>query len=116
MPTRMEGESPRLSGECGEVLGERAAYLARENLRHRGDRTGGFVEGHALHAGHGEKHGGQADAFALRCIDLANEVVERVEINATYGDARGSDGQQLAPHLLARRVQTDDNDGMSIHG
>src|SRR5713101_2814828 len=105
-----------LSGKLREIFGEGAPGLALEQLRHRGDGAGRLVEGDALDAVHGEKEGGQAGALAVGHVDLPDEMVKRIQVNPADGDARRRDRQQLAPELFLGAVQTDDDDGVNLHG
>ncbi len=63
----------------------------------------------------GKKTRSQADAVALGMQNLADEIVEGVEIDAAHGDAGGVHVQQFAPHFFARRVEADDDDRVQLH-
>jgi hypothetical protein len=63
----------------------------------------------------GEKQSWHAHAFRVGLIDLADEMVERIEVDATHRDASCIDGQQLAPDFLLRRMQAQDNDRVWFH-
>ena len=69
-------------GELGEILGEGAADLRLKRVRPWREWRQRFVEGDALDAGHGEKEGEDADALGVRLIDLADEMVEGIQIDA----------------------------------
>ena len=99
-----------------EIIGQRAADLAREKLIHRGDGSRGFVKGNAFKAVHGEENRGQAHALTVRLVDLADEMIERIQVDAAHGDSGGIDSQELAPDFFLGRVQADDNDGVQFHG
>ena len=72
--------------------------------------------GNPLHAIHGKENGGESHALAVRLVDGADKVVERVEVDAAHGNAGLIEDQQLAPKFLLGRVQAHDNDGMNVHG
>src|SRR6266849_1198858 len=57
------------SGEEGQGFGEGAADFALKDFGHGGDRAGGFIEGDAFDAGHGEENGGEADALGVWFIE-----------------------------------------------
>ena len=104
------------SGELSEIVDEAAADFAGEEFVHGRDGAAGLVEGHALNAGHGEKEGGDADSFGVGLVDLADEMVEGVEIDAADGDAGGVEGEEFAPDFFFGGVEGDDDDGMRVHG
>jgi hypothetical protein len=93
-----------------------AADFAGEELVHGRDGAAGFIEGHALDAGHREKEGGDADAFGIGLVDLADEMVEGVEVDAANSDAGSADGEEFAPDFFFGGVEADDDDGVGVHG
>src|SRR5580704_18465457 len=103
------------SGELSEIVDEAAADFAGEEFVHGGDGAAGFVEGHALDAGHGEEEGGDADALGVGFIYLADEVVEGVEVDAADGDTGGVEGEEFAPDFFFGGVEGDDDDGVGFH-
>jgi len=109
-------EDNAVSGELSEIVDEAAADFAREEFVHGGDGAAGFVEGHALDAGHGEKESGDADAFGVWFVDLADEMVEGIEVDATDGDAGGVEIEEFAPDFFFGGVEADDDDGVGFHG
>src|SRR5580658_5078955 len=104
-----------MSRELREIFGQRAANFAGKKLIHRRNRPSRLIEGNALDAIHWKKDGGQPDAFAVRLIELADKMVERIQIDPAQRHARRINVQQLAPNLLFRRMQTQHNDRMWIH-
>src|SRR6266436_9620403 len=104
------------SGKLREIVDQAAAEFAREKFVHGRNGAGGLVQRDALDAGHGEKERGDADALAVRLIELADEVIEGIQVDSAHGDSRGADAQKLAPNFFLRAVQADDDDGMRIHG
>ncbi len=109
-------EDNAVSGELSEIVDEAAADFAREEFVHGGNGAGGFVEGHALDASHGEEERGDADALGIGLVDLADEMVEGVEIDAADGDAGGVEAEELAPDFFFGGVEADDDDGVGFHG
>jgi hypothetical protein len=103
------------SGELSEVVGDGEADLALEELGHRGDGAGRLVESDALDAVHGEKEGGKGDAVAFGIEDAVDEIVEGVEIDGAGGDARGMNGEKLAPEAFLGAVEAEDDDGVGFH-
>ena len=78
--------------------------------------SGRFVQGDALNTVHGKENGREAHAFAVGLIDLPDEVVEGIEVDAADGDPGRADGQKLAPHFFLGRVQADNDDRVRVHG
>src|SRR5579862_4764422 len=109
-------EDNAVSGELSEIVDEAAADFAREEFVHGGDGAAGFVEGHALDASHGEEESGDADTFGVGLIDLADEMIEGVEVDAADGDAGGVDAEEFAPDFFFGGVEADDDDGVGFHG
>src|SRR5579862_2961226 len=109
-------EDNAVSGEVSEIVDEAAADFAREEFVHGGDGAAGFVEGHALDASHGEEESGDADTFGVGLIDLADEMIEGVEVDAADGDAGGVDAEEFAPDFFFGGVEADDDDGVGFHG
>jgi hypothetical protein len=103
------------SGELSEIVDEAAADFAGKEFVHGGDGAAGLVEGHALDASHGEEKGGDADAFGVGLVDLADEMVERVEVDAADGDASGVEAEEFAPDFFFGGVEGDDDDGVRFH-
>src|ERR1700677_4060677 len=103
------------SGELSEIVDEAAADFAGEEFVHRGDGTAGLVEGHALDASHGEEEGGDADPLGVGLVDLADEMVEGVEVDAADGDAGGVEAEEFAPDFFFRGVEADDDAGVGFH-
>src|SRR5207245_9005050 len=91
------------------------AELACEKFVHRRNRTGRLVQSDALHAVHGKEHRRESYALTVGLIHLADEMIERIQVNAAQRDARRINGQQFAPHLFLRCVQADNHDGMRLH-
>src|ERR1700752_1183517 len=87
-------------GELPEVVGQGTAYFSGEEFGERGDGAGRLVEGDAFDAQHGKEQSGEASAFAFGAVDLIDEVVEGVEVNAAQRDARGVDGEEFAPEFF----------------
>src|SRR5260370_979461 len=54
-------------------------------------------------------------AVAIWFIDLPDEVIERIQIDATQRDSRRVDCKQLAPHFFLGSVQTDDDNRVRVH-
>ena len=102
--------------ELGKVFGEGAADFASKDFRQRRDAAGGFIESETFDAGHRKKERRQAGAFAIGAIDLIDEVIERVQIDAAQRDTRSVDREKFAPEFFLGRVQTDDDDGVRFHG
>src|SRR6266487_3646384 len=92
---------PIVSHELGEIVRERTAHFTREELSHGRDRAGRLI---------------QRNTLAFRPIDLADEMVEGIQVDAADGDAGRVDGEEFAPDLFLRSVQADDDDGMWVHG
>jgi len=93
-----------------------AAHLAREEFVHRGDRARRFIERDALDAVHGKEDGRQAHALAIGLIELPDEMIKRIQVDAAQRDSGRIDGQQFPPHFFFGRMQTDHDDGMWVHG
>src|SRR5260370_26748049 len=107
---------PMASHKLGEIVRKRTAYFTREEFGHGRDRAGRFIQRNTLDAIHRKENRREADALAFRPIDLADEVVEGIQVDAADGDAGRVDGEEFAPDLFLRSVQTDDDDGMWVHG
>src|SRR5437660_8025814 len=103
------------SGELGEIIRQRAAHFARENFVHGRDGPGALINFHTFDAVHWEENSRYANASAVGFIDLTDEMVEGVEVDAFYRDARGSNAKQNAPKFFFWCVQAYDHDGMKIH-
>jgi hypothetical protein len=86
-----------------------------EELIHRRNRAGRLIEGDAFDPRHRKKQRRHADAFGVGLVDLADEMIERIQVDATERDARRVDRQQFTPDLLLGRVQTDDDDRVWFH-
>src|SRR6266404_7987389 len=102
-------------GELSEIFGDLAADFAGENFRERRNRAGRFIESDALHAVHREEECWKAGALMVRAVDLVDEMIEGVEIDAANGDSRRVDGEKFAPQFFFRGMQADDDDGMRVH-
>jgi hypothetical protein len=109
-------KASRSSGELREIFGDRAADFAGENFRERRNGAGGFVKSDALHAVHREEECWKAGPFLIGTIDLVDEVIEGVEIDAANGDSRRVDGEKFAPEFFFRSMEADDDDGVRVHG
>lgn len=107
---------PIVSHELGEIVRERTAHFTREELSHGRDRAGRLIQRNTLDAIHRKENRREADALAFRPIDLADEMVEGIQVDAADGDAGRVDGEEFAPDLFLRSVQADDDDGMWVHG
>src|SRR5438128_2298850 len=81
----------------------------------RRNRAGRFIESDALHAVHREEEGWKARALLIRAVDLVDEMIEGVEIDAANGDSRRVDGEKFTPQFFLRGMQADDDDGMRVH-
>src|SRR5438105_6862294 len=101
--------------ELSEIFGDGAADFAGENFGERRNRAGRFIESDALHAVHREEEGWKAGALLIRAVDLVDEMIEGVEIDAANGDSRRVDGEKFAPQFFFRGMQADDDDGMRVH-
>src|SRR2546428_155158 len=110
------GGHPIVSHELSEIVRERTAYFAREELGHGRDRAGRFIQRNTLDAIHRKENRREADAFAFRPVDLPDEMVEGIQVDAADGDAGRVEGEEFAPDLFLGCVQTDDDDGMRVHG
>jgi hypothetical protein len=102
-------------GELSEIFGDGAADFAGENFGEGRNGAGRFIESDALHAVHREEEGWKARALLIRSVDLVDEMIERVEIDAANGDSRRVDGEKFAPQFFFRGMQADDDDGMRVH-
>src|SRR5262249_41464519 len=105
----------RLS-ELREVIGQWAADLAGEDFGKRRDGSRRFIKGNTFDAGHGKEQCGKSRTFALGAVDLVDEMIERVQVDAPHRDAGRVDAEQFAPELLLGRVQADDDDRVGFHG
>jgi hypothetical protein len=105
-----------VSGKLAEVIEQGAANFALEDFRHAGNGTSGLIEGDTFDTGHWEEDGGKANPFGIELIDFTDEMIERVEVDATDGDAAGIEVEQDAPNFLFWGVQADDDDGVGVHG
>src|SRR5215467_4092503 len=95
------GARPKATlGELREVFPQRAAGLAREDFRERRDRARGFVEGDAFDAGHREEKRGQAGPLPFGAVDLIDEVIEGIQIDAAQSDARSVNGEEFSPKFF----------------
>jgi len=63
----------------------------------------------------GKRKSGDADAFAVRFVELTDEMIEGIQVDAAHGDSRSADHEQLAPNLFFRAVQAHNDNGMRIH-
>src|SRR5580698_10385847 len=104
------------SRELREVFGKRAPDFAREKLIHRRDRATRLIQRHTFDAVHRKENRWKTDAFTVGLVDLANKMIERIQVNAPKRHAGRINIQELAPDLLFGRVQTYNDDGMWIHG
>src|SRR5437899_6239212 len=102
-------------GELSEIFGDGAADFAGENFGERRNRAGRFIESDALHAVHGEEECWKAGALLIGAVDLVDEMIEGVEIDAANGDSRRVDGEKFTPQFFFRGMQADDDDGMRVH-
>ena len=75
------------SGELGEVIRQRAPDFTCENFVHGRDGPGALINFHTFDAVHWEENRGYANARAIGFIDLTDEMVEGVEVDALYRDA-----------------------------
>src|SRR5262245_18655904 len=105
----------RLSKLC-QIFRDRTANFAGEDLGKRRNGTGGLVKRDALNAVHGKEKRGQAGALLIRSIDLVDEVIEGVEIDAPHGNSRRMNSEQFAPKLFLGGVKANDDDRMGFHG
>ena len=94
------------------VVIDEALELARQ---FSGEESVGFVNG-ILDAVHREEECWKAGALLIGAVDLVDEVIEGVEIDAANGDSRRVDGEKFAPELFFRGMQADDDDGVRVHG
>src|SRR5882724_8225425 len=108
-------EASRSSGELSEIFGDRAADFAGEDLREGRNGAGRFVKRNALHAVHREEECWKPGALGIGTVDLVDEVIEGVEVDAANGDSRGVDGEKFAPEFFLRGMQADDDDGVRVH-
>src|SRR5665213_3153351 len=98
--------------------------FVRQVLHPEGDRVGlatlffpmQRVERNPLDPLHGKEERGEAHAVAFGMQYLAHEIVERVQVDAAHGDARGIQINQFSPDLFAWRMQADNYDRIQVHG
>src|SRR5580658_7925679 len=93
------------SGELRQIIRQRAPYFFLEHFGHGWNRPARLVQRDSLDAQHGKEKRRQSDPVALRMKHLADEIVERAEIDPSNRDARVGNVHQFTPEALFWAVQ-----------
>ena len=54
--------------------------------------------------------------LAVGLVELADEMIEGIQVDAAHGDSGGADHEQFAPNFFFGAVQAHNDNRMRIHG